>query len=112
MTRLWTMSDLHQEFVREPTLFRDEHTAFDPAHYVPANGFDVAVIAGDVDVPLTHSLLWIAERFPGIPVVYTPGNHDFYVADSGSYTMIEQIDAGRELAYKLGINYLMYTLTH
>lgn len=107
MMRAWVMSDLHQEFVREPSLFTDEHTAFDPADHAPADGFDVVVLAGDIDVPLTRSLQWIAERFAGVPVIYVPGNHDFYVADQGQYTMTEQLDAGRELADRLGINLLL-----
>lgn len=107
MTRLWTLSDLHQEFLRDPSVADDPHTAFDPADHAPADGFDVVVLAGDVDVPLTKSLQWIADRFTGVPVIYVPGNHDFYVADAGQYTMAEQLDAGRELADKLGINLLL-----
>ncbi len=105
--RLWTMSDLHQEFRREPGVQDDPHTRFDPADHVPAEGFDVVVLCGDIDVPLTKSLQWIADRFSGVPVLYTPGNHDFFVGEGQQYTMGEQMDAGRELAYKLGIDLLM-----
>jgi 3',5'-cyclic AMP phosphodiesterase CpdA len=107
MTRIWTLSDLHQEFLRDPSTAPDPHTVFDPAAHAPADGFDVVVLAGDIDVPLTKSLQWIAARFAGVPVIYVPGNHDFYVADQGQYTMTEQLDASRELAEKLGINLLL-----
>lgn len=42
-TRLWTFSDLHQD--------RDEN-AWDPAAHAPPDGFDVAVVAGDVHMPM------------------------------------------------------------
>ncbi len=96
--RLWTFSDLHQE--------RPEN-AWDPAAGRPAAGFDVAVVAGDVHVPLIRSLEWLAERLPGVPVVYVPGNHDFWW-DRGEerYTIQGQLERGRERAAALGIHLL------
>ena len=97
--RLWAFSDLHQEHVSN---------TWDPAAHVPAGGFDAVVIAGDVHVPLVRSLEWIGERFHGVPVVYVPGNHDFWW-DRGEdrYTLSDQIARGRAVADRLGIRLLM-----
>jgi len=45
--------------------------------------FDVVVLAGDVSSPLAEAVAWIARErdrgaFNGRPVVYVPGNHEFY----------------------------------
>lgn len=97
--RLWIFSDLHQEW---------PENAWDPAAHVPAGGFDVAVVAGDVHMPLTRSLDWLSERLPGVPVVYVPGNHDFWW-DRGEdrYTIYDQLERGRDLAAGLGIHLLL-----
>ncbi|CAN7344679.1 metallophosphoesterase [Bosea sp. LjRoot9] len=99
MTRLWIFSDLHQEWSDQP---------WDPAAYKPEGGFDIAVVAGDVNTPLTSALNWLSNRLPGTPVVYVAGNHDFYF-DRGEdrYTIYDQIQRGRELAVKLGIHLLL-----
>ncbi|MDQ0543450.1 Icc-related predicted phosphoesterase [Methylobacterium brachiatum] len=75
---------------------------------MPAGGFDAVVIAGDVQVPLVRSLEWIAERFHGVPVVYVPGNHDFWW-DRGEvrYTLSDQVRLGRAAADRLGVHLLM-----
>ncbi|MDE3749583.1 metallophosphoesterase [Methylobacterium radiotolerans] len=97
--RAWVFSDLHQEH---------SQNAWDPAAHAPAGGFDVAVVAGDVHTPLTRSLEWLAERLPGVPVVYVPGNHDFWW-DRGEerYTLADQMSQGRDIAAHLGIHLLM-----
>lgn len=107
MTRIWQMADLHQEFVTDRQYGNHPATRFEPMDD-PPDDFDVVVIAGDIDVPLTRSLQWVHDRFAGIPTIVVPGNHDFFAADDlPPYTMVEQIDAGRELADKLGIHLLM-----
>lgn len=68
--------------------------------------FDVAVIAGDVDKPLNKALAWIAcERTEGAlkgrPVVYVPGNHEFYDASLSMDLTEAMKDAAR-----LGIHLL------
>ena len=97
--RLWIFSDLHQEW---------SENAWDPGAHAPAGGFDVAVVAGDVHMPLTRSLDWLTERLPGVPVVYVPGNHDFWW-DRGEerYTIHDQFERGRERAAALGIHLLL-----
>ena len=46
MTRIWLLSDLHQEFVRDPVYGAHPLTSFDPAIAAPPD-FDVVVLAGD-----------------------------------------------------------------
>jgi len=60
--RIHILADLHLEFG-----FLD----------IPATDADVVVLAGDVDVG-TKGLEWIRTRFPGQPVIYVLGNHEFY----------------------------------
>lgn len=97
--RLWVFSDLHQEW---------PDNTWDPAAHAPPGGFDAAVVAGDVHTPLTRALDWLAERLPGVPVVYVPGNHDFWW-DRGEdrYTIHDQVARGRDLAARHGIHLLM-----
>lgn len=104
--KIWLLSDLHQEFMRDPSAAANLHTCFDPAAHVPAEGFDVVVLAGDINVPLTSSLRWISERFAGVPVVSVAGNHDFYSSPDAPFTMPEMRRRGADLAGGLGINLL------
>jgi Icc-related predicted phosphoesterase len=60
--RLQVLGDLHLEF---------------GCVDIPATTADVVVIAGDVDVG-RNGLQWIQHQFPGRPVVYVLGNHEFY----------------------------------
>jgi predicted phosphodiesterase len=69
--RIRVLSDLHLEF-----------QDWSP----PAADADVVVLAGDIHLG-TQGLTWATERFPGTPVVYVAGNHEFYHGD---------IDAVRE----------------
>ena len=108
MTKIWVLSDLHQEFVRDREHGRHPMTAFDPARHDPGD-VDVVVVAGDVDVPLERAVDWVGERFSGHPaVVYVPGNHDFYTAPGPGhgFTMAEALDRGREAAARTGVHLL------
>lgn len=59
------LNDLHIEF-----------GDFEP----PATDADVVVLAGDIGVGM-GGLHWAQDRFPDRPVVYVPGNHEFYRHD-------------------------------
>lgn len=97
MARLWIFSDLHQDWAGN---------AWNPVP--PAAGVDIAVVAGDVHSPLTRSVDWLADRLAGMPVIYVPGNHDFWW-DRGEdrYTMADQIARGRDLAARRNVHLLI-----
>jgi len=106
-SRIWLLSDLHQEFLRDPVYGSDALTRFDPTRVAP-NDFDVVVLAGDIDVPLSRSIDWAAERFAGVPIVYVPGNHDFYVAPGDSSLTLDELQSnGREAAARTGVHLLI-----
>jgi len=70
--RILVLSDLHME-----------HGAIDGEMASITAEFDVVVLAGDVSSPLSEAVAWIARErdrgaFDGRPVVYVPGNHEFY----------------------------------
>jgi len=65
--KLHMLSDLHTEFA-----------GFSP----PDTGADVVILAGDIGVGL-GGIEWAARRFPKVPVIYVPGNHEFYGHDIG-----------------------------
>ena len=64
MTRIRIHSDLHLEF--------SEWTP-------PPADADVVVLAGDIHVGLA-GLEWMRRHFPDTPVLYVPGNHEYYGA--------------------------------
>ena len=63
--KLHVLNDLHIEF-----------EDFAP----PATDADVVVLAGDIGVGLGGQR-WAETRFPDKPVIYVPGNHEFYHHD-------------------------------
>ena len=50
---IWPFSDLHQEFLRDPSYGKHPETRFEPADHAPAS-FDVVVAAGDIDVTVQY----------------------------------------------------------
>ena len=99
MSRLWIFSDLHQDWA---------DNAWDPSAHVPAGGFDIAVVAGDVHMPLTKAIDWLGDRLPGVPTVYVPGNHDFWWDRSDDRYMFDDVVArGRDKASQHGIHLLL-----
>ena len=46
----------------------------------PATDADAVILAGDIGVG-TEGLRWAQDRFPDRPVIYVPGNHEFYHHD-------------------------------
>jgi Icc-related predicted phosphoesterase len=88
--RLLVISDLHLEF--GPFEFPS-----------PLPDFDVAVFAGDIGRPITAAIKWMqSERHKALkdrPVVYVPGNHEFYgsemkaaLADGGAAAELADIN--------------------
>ena len=69
--RLWILSDLHLELTRGWDL--------PPASERPA--FDVLIIAGDLIPRMERGVAWLRERVTDRPVIYIPGNHEFYGQD-------------------------------
>jgi predicted phosphodiesterase len=65
--RLLVLSDLHLE------VWRDFAPRFDTGVSRP----DVVVLAGDIHTK-GRAPAWAAQTFPGIPVLYVSGNHEFY----------------------------------
>jgi Icc-related predicted phosphoesterase len=63
--KIHILSDLHTEF-----------SDFDP----PETDADVVVLAGDIGVG-KGGIEWAAHHFSGKPVIYVPGNHEFYGHD-------------------------------
>ncbi len=98
MTRLWILSDLHQDVPAN---------AWDPSARAPAS-FDAVIVAGDAHSPLTSALEWLHERMAGVRVVYVPGNHDHWCGPDAQdrFTLDEQLLRGRDLAARRGIDLL------
>lgn len=57
-------------------ILADLHVEFAPAN-LPSTDAEAIILAGDIHVG-REGLAWIAENFPGKPVVYVLGNHEFY----------------------------------
>ena len=62
--RLRILSDLHLEF-------------FDGNRELPEVDADVVILAGDIHRE-SEGLAWARYRFPDMPIIYVPGNHEFY----------------------------------
>lgn len=62
--RLRILSDLHLEF-------------FDGDRELPDVNADIVVLAGDIHHK-SEGLAWARRRFPEVPIIYVPGNHEFY----------------------------------
>jgi predicted phosphodiesterase len=62
--RLRILSDLHLEF-------------FDGSRELPEVDADVVILAGDIHRK-SEGLAWARHRFPTTPIIYVPGNHEFY----------------------------------
>lgn len=63
--KLHILSDLHTEFAD-----------FDP----PQTDADVVILAGDIGVG-SGGVAWAARHYPQVPVIYVPGNHEYYRHD-------------------------------
>jgi Icc-related predicted phosphoesterase len=65
--KLHVLSDLHIEFAD-----------FDP----PKTDADIIILAGDIGVG-TAGIEWAARQYRKLPVIYVPGNHEYYHHDIG-----------------------------
>lgn len=83
--RIRVLSDLHIEF-----------QDWQP----PAAQADVVVLAGDIHVG-PRGLEWASARFPGTPIIYVPGNHEFY--RSHVQSLVAQM---RQTGTQLGVSVL------
>ncbi|SMC29379.1 Predicted phosphoesterase [Andreprevotia lacus DSM 23236] len=57
-------------------ILSDLHLEFSPLQ-IDVQRADVIILAGDIHVG-TQAIPWIDEQFPGLPVIYVLGNHEFY----------------------------------
>jgi Icc-related predicted phosphoesterase len=84
MTKLWIMSDIHDDSNRD-TLKKNLSLPDD----VTA---DVCVVAGDIAGRLSKmGRTWLEHQFRQMPIVIVPGNHDFWRAK-----LHEEVDKFRE----------------
>ncbi len=88
--RIYVLSDLHNEFDKFlPPLSVDQ--------------YDVVILAGDIDLA-ARGVEWAAKEFERIPIVYVPGNHEFYSPDGRSFQEIT--DEMQDLARSYGVELL------
>ncbi|MGM0783790.1 MAG: metallophosphoesterase [Pseudomonadota bacterium] len=85
--RLWVLSDLHLEY-------------FEEGRELPEVAADAVILAGDIHRH-AEGFAWAAERFGGMPILYVPGNHEFYGA-----SMPAMRREMAEMAQRLGIHLL------
>ncbi|MGY3618447.1 metallophosphoesterase [Bradyrhizobium sp. USDA 10063] len=81
--RLWIMSDLHVELTR----------GWDLPSPAERPDFDVLIVAGDLIPKMERGVKWLRERVPDRPVIYVPGNHEFYGTDE-----IRTVEKAKEAA--------------
>ena len=91
--RAWIFSDLHIEQSR-----------WDLPD--PGPEFDIIIAAGDIHDPLSEGVRWLAERSKGRPVIYVPGNHEWY-AHRARFTVRDESEHAVALAAELGVNLLL-----
>jgi Icc-related predicted phosphoesterase len=90
---LWIVSDLHIESCR-----------WDLPQTRP--DYDVLIAAGDIHSPASKGVEWLAARSGGKPVIYVPGNHEWY-APHRLFCVSDEAERARELAARLDVHFLM-----
>jgi predicted phosphodiesterase len=68
---LWILSDLHLEFTLGWELPSGDTRP----------RFDVLVVAGDLIPRMERGVVWLLARVTDRPIIYVPGNHEFYGCD-------------------------------
>lgn len=92
------MLDAHRQAVRL-LILSDLH--IEAGHFAaPETDADAVVLAGDIAVGL-DGLRWARESFQNMPILYVPGNHEYYGAK-----LEEMAVELRSCARTLGIHYL------
>lgn len=86
--KILLLSDLHNEFA-----------PFEPNATAVA-ACDVVVLAGDIDKG-TRGIAWAREAFGSKPVIYVPGNHEFY-----DHHWTELVDQLRAEARRCSVHFL------
>src|SRR5262245_10095299 len=96
-------------------IFSDLHLEFAPLE-PPDMGADVVILAGDIHLQ-TRGVGWAAETFQR-PVIYVPGNHEYYgghfkntlakMRDRGGHTQVHVLD--RDEVVIDGVRFLGTTL--
>jgi predicted phosphodiesterase len=83
-------------------ILSDLHLEGSGPYTVPAGlEFDIVLLAGDIHNPGVRGIAWAAKVFNGKPVVYVPGNHEFYDEE-----MHLQLDAMRGAAQGTNVHVL------
>lgn len=57
-------------------ILADLHLEFEPFDATETDA-DLVILAGDTDLK-TRGIIWAKEAFAGKPVIYVPGNHEYY----------------------------------
>lgn len=97
MTRIWAFSDfqLTHRRARDVPLFKTKE--------IP--DADLAIVAGDMFPPLQYSIQLLAPLAERMPVVYVPGNRDFYGA-----SIAAGLNGARQVAWANNVH-LLYNET-
>lgn len=90
--KIWTLSDLHLTFDQAAKL----------ESFGPVPEADVCVMAGDLCRSLSLGLRWLSKVvLPHMPVVYVPGNHDFF-----DTSIAEGLLVARAVSEMAGVTFL------
>jgi predicted phosphodiesterase len=90
--RLWILSDLHIE-----------QSCWELPD--PKPEFDVMIAAGDVHTA-SEAVRWLGDRADGRPVIYVPGNHEWY-----DRLLPEEAARAMSIAAEFGVHFLMDATT-
>lgn len=63
-------------------MLSDLHLEYAALDHLPDVQSDLVVLAGDIHVG-TNGVTWAKETFKDQPVIYVPGNHEFYYGEAG-----------------------------
>ena len=67
-------------------IMSDLHLEFDGAWFTPpVEGYDIVILAGDIGYLKNWGFVRTLMEFFNVPVLFVPGNHDFYKAEFNDY---------------------------